>query len=434
MSVKAVILVGGETTGTRFRPLTMDYYKCLFPVAGKPLLSHIISKLTHDLKEELDEIFLISFFKDPSKFESYIDESKSLFPGVKLTLLTEPTPMGTGGGIFYFRDKILGLNPEASVLLIHGDVVCDYPFKEILDFQTENNADVAILGIDPPVLLKDKAYPGLDKEQVLRRFGTLFSDKELHKVVHYVEKPKSDSFAKFGDTNYLTSINGGVYALKPTIFKLLEEAKAKKLSLEPYPNYDLDDQEDPYYPNILSFELDIFKTLPTKKGLTFLNFPYTKSWYQLTNPVFALAANAFFLNQDLQPSTSTSTSSVKILSDVKLDGCKIGPNVSIGKNVKIGTGVRLKNCIICDDVEIGDHSVVMNAIISRGVTIGKWCRIEGTLNSLVLEASLEHASKLLSNMVILCEKTKVGNQVFIYNSVVLPHKEIRGDIKYEIVM
>lgn len=434
MSVKAVILVGGETTGTRFRPLSMDFNKCLFPVAGKPLLSHIISKLSHDLNDELDEIFLISFFKDPSRFESYIEEAKADFPHVKLSLLTEPTPMGTGGGIFYFKDTILGSNPNASILLIHGDVVCDYPFKEILDFQTQNSADVAILGVDPLVLLKDKVYLGLDKEQVLRRYGTLFSNKESHKVVHYVEKPKSDSFAKFGNTNYLTAINGGVYAFKLTIFKLLAAAKAKKLTSEPYPNYDLDEQEDPYYPNILSFELDIFKTLPSQEKLTFLSLPFEKSWYQLTNPVFALAANAFFLKQDTEPSTSNITPPVKILSDAKLDGCQIGPDVSIGRNVKIGAGVRLRNCIICDGVEIGDHSVVMNAIISTGVIIGKWCRIEGTLNSTVLEASLENSSKLLSNMVILCKDTTVRNQVFVYNSVVLPHKELRGDIKYEIVM
>lgn len=224
MTVKAVILVGGETTGTRFRPLTMDFDKCLFPVAGKPLLSHIVLRLTEDLKGQLDEIFLISFFKNPQKFESYIDEAKSQFPGVKMTLLTEPTPMGTGGGIFYFKDKILNHNADSDILLIHGDVVCDYPFKELLKFQKANNADVAIMGVDPLVLLRDKAFHGLDKEQVLRRYGTIFSNKESHKVVHYVEKPKLDSFAKFGDTSYLTLINGGVYAFKASIFDLLEDA------------------------------------------------------------------------------------------------------------------------------------------------------------------------------------------------------------------
>ncbi len=36
--IKALILVGGPSTGTRFRPLGMDCPKPLFPVGGAPLL------------------------------------------------------------------------------------------------------------------------------------------------------------------------------------------------------------------------------------------------------------------------------------------------------------------------------------------------------------------------------------------------------------
>ena len=46
MTLKVLILVGGETTGTRFRPLSMECPKLLFPLCGKPLVSHIIDNLT----------------------------------------------------------------------------------------------------------------------------------------------------------------------------------------------------------------------------------------------------------------------------------------------------------------------------------------------------------------------------------------------------
>lgn len=431
MTVKVVMLVGGETTGTRFRPLTMDFHKCLFPVAGKPLLSHIIDNLK-GLGSDLGEIFLVSFFKDTARFESYIEQCKTEFPGLKITLLTEPTPMGTGGGIFYFKDQILGLAPDSTILLIHGDIVCDYPFKDLLEFQKSSSADVAIMGVDPLVLLKDKAFKGLDKENLLRRYGTVFSSKNSHRIVHYVEKPKSDSFAQFGDTGYQTSINGGIYVFNLSIFLLLEKAQEKKLSGEPY--YDLDEQQDPYYPNILSFELDVFKTLPATDNIKFLNFNFTSPWYQLTTPAFALAANAFFLKKETGESTATVVYPVLNQSGSQLEGCKIGPDVTIGHNVTIGEGVRLKNCVICDDVIIGSHSIVAGAIVSQGVKIGKWCRIEGTLDSPVSQPSPENASNLLSNMVVLCKGTVVSNQVFVYNSMVLPHKELRADVKYEIVM
>ena len=40
--LKAVILIGGLQKGTRFRPLSLDVPKPLFPVAGHPIIYHHI--------------------------------------------------------------------------------------------------------------------------------------------------------------------------------------------------------------------------------------------------------------------------------------------------------------------------------------------------------------------------------------------------------
>ncbi|MEQ2176091.1 hypothetical protein XENOCAPTIV_027551, partial [Xenoophorus captivus] len=40
--LKAVILIGGPQKGTRFRPLSFEVPKPLFPVAGVPMLQHHI--------------------------------------------------------------------------------------------------------------------------------------------------------------------------------------------------------------------------------------------------------------------------------------------------------------------------------------------------------------------------------------------------------
>ena len=40
--VKAVILLGGPSRGTRFRPLSLTVPKPLFPVVGEPFLYHHI--------------------------------------------------------------------------------------------------------------------------------------------------------------------------------------------------------------------------------------------------------------------------------------------------------------------------------------------------------------------------------------------------------
>ena len=67
MTLKVLILVGGETTGTRFRPLSMECPKLLFPLCGKPLVSHIIDNLTDQFPIDDLEILLMGFSKVNTK-------------------------------------------------------------------------------------------------------------------------------------------------------------------------------------------------------------------------------------------------------------------------------------------------------------------------------------------------------------------------------
>jgi mannose-1-phosphate guanylyltransferase len=44
----------------------------------------------------------------------------------------------------------------------------------------------------------------------------------------------------------------------------------------------------------------------------------------------------------------------------------------------VGKGVRIKNSIILDNVEIKANSCILNSIIGWGSKIGTWARVEGT--------------------------------------------------------
>lgn len=433
MPVKAVILAGGETLGTRFRPLTMDIPKCLFALAGRPLISHIISKLVEDLAQDLEEVFLVTFFHNTSPFKKFIDCAQQEFPGLKLTLLSEPVPMGTGGGLLFFRDKIIQDKTDSQILLIHGDIACVYPFRKILEFHSEQKATVSLAGIKPCDLLEDKLSPKNDKNRFTSNYGTIFYDKRTKRIVHYVEMPESDTFATFKYTgaNYHVCINGGIYAFSPTIFDLLDNAKTRK---PPRPEYDLTGEHFADKSWVLSLEHDIFKTLPDCKDIVFSTYVHDKPWLQVTTPRHALTANAFFLKNRSSSLLLGSgiVSPVEFQSRIDEGGCEIGPNVTVGKNVKIGAGVRLRNCIICDNVTIGDHSVVINAIVSCGVQMGKWCRVEGTLDCVV--HAHDSSGSFSNRLAILCKGTRMHNMSMVYNSLVLPHKVIRGGSKYEIVM
>jgi mannose-1-phosphate guanylyltransferase len=74
---KAVILVGGPSRGTRFRPLSLNCPKPLFPVAGQPVIFHHLNALSK--VDELREVFLIGFFED-SVMRQLIEEAGRQFP------------------------------------------------------------------------------------------------------------------------------------------------------------------------------------------------------------------------------------------------------------------------------------------------------------------------------------------------------------------
>lgn len=81
MSLKAVILVGGPSRATRFRPLSLDVPKPLFPVAGAPIISHHLAALTK--VEGLKEVLIIGFFED-NVFSRFVDDAANEFPSLNI--------------------------------------------------------------------------------------------------------------------------------------------------------------------------------------------------------------------------------------------------------------------------------------------------------------------------------------------------------------
>jgi mannose-1-phosphate guanylyltransferase len=81
MSYKGIILVGGPSVGTRFRPLSMDLPKPLFPVAGHPIIYHPLSSLAKI--PGMKEILLIGFY-DQAVFDRFLTESQIEFPYIQI--------------------------------------------------------------------------------------------------------------------------------------------------------------------------------------------------------------------------------------------------------------------------------------------------------------------------------------------------------------
>ncbi|KAG7886370.1 hypothetical protein KL938_000023 [Ogataea parapolymorpha] len=451
MISKAVIMVGGGSRGTRFRPLALDQAKIMFPIAGKPLLAHTIDAIL--TIPTIKEIILIGFY-DPAVFTEFIldfnTKMKYQNRDCYLKYLKEFKALGTAGGLYHFREEILRGNPD-GFLVVHGDIICSFPFVEMIESYKKKAAEkggieAMLFGVKLTNYDLFMALSGSEQSS----FGTIVSE-DNGKVIHYVEKPES----KISDI-----INGGIYIFNESLFRRLSNAKISKITIaNDNTTFETVDED------VISMEKDVLHFLPDS-GKTFV-YEYKGFWRAIKTPSDALWANELYLDKVFQTKTGHGRSvihraSVNIEPPVYIhpsatihfeNGTKIGPYVSIGTNVTIGAGTRIYNSIILENCEIGQNSFVRNSILSLDCKIGNWARVEGTgvnlisINEIVKKNGPTKIKKVLDaessrvigikdsgNICILGSGTHIGDDLYVLNSFILPSKSIKDDVKYEIIM
>jgi D-glycero-alpha-D-manno-heptose 1-phosphate guanylyltransferase len=120
--MKVLILAGG--LGTRLRSVINDVPKPLAPINDIPYIAYILRAL---YQKGLTEVILSVGYKS-QHFTDFILLHKQQLPGMKLNLLVEPQPLGTGGALRYCYDKY----PDDSYLIFNGDSFCDFSLEKIL--------------------------------------------------------------------------------------------------------------------------------------------------------------------------------------------------------------------------------------------------------------------------------------------------------------
>lgn len=176
-----VIMAGGM--GTRLRPHTENCPKPLLPVAGKPMLEHIIERA----KLEGFSRFILAIHYLGHMIEEHFGNGQHL--GVKIDYLLEDTPLGTAGAL-----GLLAPLPSEPFVVTNGDVITDIRYGELLDFHLRHNAAATMA-----VRVHEWQHP----------FGVV--QTQGINIVGFEEKPIARSH-----------INAGVYALNPSVLSQLE--------------------------------------------------------------------------------------------------------------------------------------------------------------------------------------------------------------------
>ncbi|KAK3013869.1 hypothetical protein RJ639_009266 [Escallonia herrerae] len=337
--VVAVIMVGGPTKGTRFRPLSFNTPEPLFPLAGQPMIPNLAQVLLIGFYEERDFALYVSSISNELK--------------VPIRYLREDKPHGSAGGFYYFRDIIMEDDPT-HIFLLNFDICCSFPLHDMLEAHRRFGKMGTLLVIRVSA-------------ESANQFGELVADPVTKEVLHYTEKP---------ETFVSDLINCGVYVFTPEIFSAIQDVFSYR--------------EDTGWisKDFVRLDQDILSPLAGKKQL--YTYETMEFWEQIKTPGMSLKCSALYLAQSNFASphllaTGNGTKSATIVGYVYVhpsakvhSTAKIGPNVSISANVRVAAGVRLLSCIILDDVEIKENAVVMHAIVGWKSSLGRWSRVQAS--------------------------------------------------------
>lgn len=114
--LKAVILIGGPQKGTRFRPLSFEVPKPLFPVAGVPMIQHHIEACAQ--VPGMQEILLIGFYQPDEALTQFLEAAQQEF-NLPVRYLQEfaPSAQGVASTIFGTRSWLGHLRPSSCSML-----------------------------------------------------------------------------------------------------------------------------------------------------------------------------------------------------------------------------------------------------------------------------------------------------------------------------
>jgi dTDP-glucose pyrophosphorylase len=196
-----VIMAGG--VGTRLRPQTENCPKPLLPVAGKPMLEHIIDRA----KQEGFNHFVLAIHYLGHMMEAHFGNGERL--GVQIDYLREESPLGTAGAL-----GLLSPQPDSPFVVTNGDVITDIRYGELLDFHTRHAATATMA-----VRIHEWQHP----------FGVV--QTQGVEIVGFEEKPIARSHINAGvyalDPAALCVLSANAHCDMPTLFERLQ-AKAKR--------------------------------------------------------------------------------------------------------------------------------------------------------------------------------------------------------------
>lgn len=320
--MKVVIPLAGY--GTRLRPHTYTKPKPLINVAGKPVLGHLLDKLSE--LEISEYIFVVGYLGD--QIADYISSHYN----VPAQYVEQREMLGQSHAIYLAKEH---LNIDEPVFIVFGDHIFETDFALIK--QPKSDAVIYVKEVDDP-----------------RRYGVVMMN-DNGEIIKFVEKPDvpPSRLAVIG----LYYINNG---------KKLVDALDWQINVA-----NRKTKNEYYIADALQYLVD--------GGMTFL--PETVSnWLDCGNPDAVLAANQYLLgaggldnSSQIQMPDAIIVPPVRIHPSATVSHSVVGPNVTISANCQV-TGSIIRDSIV------GENAVIADALLTHSL-IGQNASVNGQYNT-----------------------------------------------------
>jgi len=334
--MKAVVMAGGE--GSRLRPLTSNMPKPLVPVAGRPIMEHILLHLRrHQLRDVVATVQYLG-----AQIRNYFGDGSE--QGVALTYSVEDSPLGTAGSVMLARQQL-----NETFVVISGDSLTDIDLGAAARFHRERKALATIV-------LKPVPNP--------LEYGVVVVD-EGGAVQRFIEKPS------WGEV-ISDLANTGIYILDPAVFNFFRPGEVTDWSGDVFPRLLKEGEHvfgwiaDGYWEDVGSHAAYVKANFDCLDGKVKVQLPGERT------------GESIWIHPDAEVFPGARVDGPALIgagAKVRAGAWVNGPAV-LGAYTTVDSGVKISNSIIWDHSYIGLNSRLRGAVVCRGVTVKNGCLLE----------------------------------------------------------
>jgi len=303
VTVDVILPVAGF--GTRLRPHTWSKPKPLVPVAGKPMLQHVLDRVMVANPDKL--VFITGYLGD------HIEAWARATYDVDLAFVEQPEMLGQTDAIVRTRDLV-----SDDALILFPDMLFEADFTNMRDH-----------GVDGIAFTKEVEDPSA------YGIAVLADDGHITKLIEKPTEPVSRLAVM------------GIYYVRhmADLYAAIDRQIEQKLMLK----------GEYFLADAIQLMIDDGKTFVTR------NVPV---WEDCGNPDALLQTNRYLLDNGSATERSVKDGAViqpsYVHPDADISGSVVGPYASVS------AGVTLRNCVVTDSI-VSENAVIDGVVVDHSV-------------------------------------------------------------------